>query len=456
METNKIIEERGEIKFGGIVNEFLWTCAGVDKKYLRQCPTDYAKYAGIGGTIFFTALMATLSGGYAFSTIFESTTTFGKIAPVLFGVFWGLLIFNLDRFMVNTMYSDGKHTISTQEFLGGLPRIILAIFLGVVISTPIELRIFADKIESQLLIDQGNTETEMNAANQTLYDELNKLETERLELEERKKSFISGVSSSNNEIREKEKELSQAEEKLYNETNGTGITGIPGYGPAAKLVQDQVDRLKSELNQMRSEALADKENNKAYIDGEIKRIDMQIEDLDRKINEKKAGIDKVVEKRTAAKSALDGFTAQLNAMYEITDWSNSRTLFFARLMIMLLFISIEIIPTLFKMMLESGPYDDIVRAERHEIKVRSQKRISDVNDQINTSVMISTEQNKNRLEAEIKANKELLDKIALAQAEVLSKAIEKWREEELAKVEQNPGAYIKATTSTNISKKTNK
>lgn len=455
METNKIVEEREEVKFGGIVNEFLWTCAGVDKKYLRQCPTDYAKYAGIGGTILFTALMATLSGGYAFSTIFESNSAFGKLAPILFGIFWGLLIFNLDRFMVNTMYSDGKHTISAQEFLGGLPRIILAIFLGVVISTPIELRIFADKIESQLLIDQGNTGKEIDAAHQTLYDELDKLKTERLGREEYKNSLRSGVSS-NNGIRDKEKELSDAENRLYNETNGTGVTGRVGYGPAARQLQDQVDRLKSELYQMRLEALADKEKNKAYIDGEIKRTDTQITNLDVQIEKLQVRIDGIVEQGTAAKSALDGFTAQLNAMYEITDWSNSKTLFFARLMIMLLFISIEIIPTLFKMMLESGPYDDIVRAERHEIRARSQKKISDINDQINTSVMISTEQNKNRLEAEIKANKELLDKIALAQAEVLSKAIEKWREEELAKVEQNPGAYIKATTSTNISGKSDK
>ena len=114
-----------EVKRASSINEFLWLCAGVNRKVLRQCPTDYAKYAGIGGTILFTALMATLSGGYAFYTIFAD-----KLTACFFGVFWGLLIFNLDRFMVNTMYSDGKHTISKDEFLGGLPRIILAIFFA--------------------------------------------------------------------------------------------------------------------------------------------------------------------------------------------------------------------------------------------------------------------------------------------------------------------------------------
>ena len=123
-----------KIKRSNVVNEFFWICSGANRHILRQCPTEYSKYFGIGGTIFFTAAMAALSGGYAFFTIFDST----KLA-VIFGIFWGLLIFNLDRFIVNTMYSDGKHTISWSELFSGLPRIIIAIFLGIVISTPLEI-----------------------------------------------------------------------------------------------------------------------------------------------------------------------------------------------------------------------------------------------------------------------------------------------------------------------------
>ena len=44
-------EELENIKWGGFLNEFLWICCGVNRKVLRQCPTDYAKYAGMGGTI---------------------------------------------------------------------------------------------------------------------------------------------------------------------------------------------------------------------------------------------------------------------------------------------------------------------------------------------------------------------------------------------------------------------
>ena len=44
-------------------------------------------------------------------------------------------------------------------------------------------------------------------------------------------------------------------------------------------------------------------------------------------------------------------------------------------------------------------------------------------------------------------NKELMEKIAKTQAELLQTAIDKWREEELAKINENPSAYIKTTNS---------
>ena len=115
-------------------------------------------------------------------------------------------------------------------------------------------------------------------------------------------------------------------------------------------------------------------------------------------------------------------------------------------LIMILFIIIETAPTFFKMMMEDGPYDDLLRAEKHRVNVLSQKRISDVNDEVNTSVKISTMKNQKRLEAEVLANEDILKRIAEVQAELLQKSIEAWREEELRKIAENPTAYIKIAT----------
>lgn len=53
---------------------------------------------------------------------------YGSLAAVI-AVFWALMIFFLDRFITNTMYSDGKVTISWLEFRSALPRILISIFL---------------------------------------------------------------------------------------------------------------------------------------------------------------------------------------------------------------------------------------------------------------------------------------------------------------------------------------
>lgn len=159
------------------LNEFLWSCAGVNKDVLRMYPTDWAKYAGNGGTILFTAIMAMISGGYAMYFVFSNV-----ILSVIFAVIWGLLIFNLDRFIVNSMYSDGQDVITWRKFKSALPRFIMAIFIGIVISTPLEMKIFNDRIESQLLKDNVERVNIIKGKN-GLYDKTKNIDAELNDLQ---------------------------------------------------------------------------------------------------------------------------------------------------------------------------------------------------------------------------------------------------------------------------------
>lgn len=291
MDNNKRSVYNNEIiEWGGWLNEFLWICAGANREVLRQCPTDYAKYAGTGGTILFTAIMAAISGGYAISFVFQDAPLY---VPFGFGIIWGLMIFNLDRFMVNTMYSDGKHTISKVEFLGGLPRIILAIFLGIVISTPIEIRIFQDKIKSQLIIDQGKVGDDVRKAHDLLYQQRKDIEdqisTRNNQLTDLRAGRLDGVSG---RVADKEKELKEAENRLYNETNGDGITKKKGYGPAAKQLENQVNRLKGELANLRLEEKQNNANNQTYIRQRTVSVQNEIDEYNRRLVE----VDKKLQK----------------------------------------------------------------------------------------------------------------------------------------------------------------
>lgn len=392
----------------GWYNNFLWWCAGVNREVLKQCPTEWAKYAGMGGTIFSTACMAALSGGYAISTVFDNV-----LVSILFGLFWGfVIIFNLDRLIVNTMYSDGEVTISWQEFKSGLPRILLAIFLGVVISTPLEMKIFEDRINSQLVKDNiartNETRQIAQEGNKDLIMRRNQLEKELNDITNR---------------------LSTAESILQQEITGDGPSQIGGDGFRAKAKRENRDAIKRELERWNSANLTELEGIKAQI----------------KTRDQKTGAD--IKKGNEE----EGFCVRYEALSNLTSIKfkprlEIPKLFWVSLFITLLFVSIECAPTIMRMMVADGSYEKILEAERHRIRVMSDKRISDLNDEINTEVQISTEKNRQRLVAEIKANKELMEKIAKTQAELLNTAIEKWREEELAKINENPSAYIKTNS----------
>ena len=73
------------------LKNFFWMCSGAHRETLEGCRSESGKYAGIGATIFFTGLFAAIAGGYALYTVFDNV-----IWAMLFGIVWGLMIFNLD------------------------------------------------------------------------------------------------------------------------------------------------------------------------------------------------------------------------------------------------------------------------------------------------------------------------------------------------------------------------
>ena len=454
METNNkqttIYDSEKKIEWGGWLNEFLWICAGNNRKVLRQCPTDYAKYAGIGGTILFTALMAMLSGGYALYTVFKSQTL-----AIFFGVFWGLLIFNLDRFIVNTMYSDGKVTISWKEFYSGLPRIIMAVFLGIVISTPLELKIYEDGIDNEI---EHMKDEELAKRTERLDNEINELKQRREDIENRDavSAGVGGFSATNSQLGQELGQL-QGKQRALSDRIRNKQKELQRYSPvnspkqyqacsqAIRQLQNERSRTTRDIHEVESQlSLNNAEYAKTLRDAdaqkqkEINSINDRIEKLKNSVDDKNdINIKKLEEE-------LTGFQGRMIAFNRMKE--NEPSTRIAALFIALLFIIVETAPTFFKMMIASGPYDDLLRAEMHRVRVLADKRISDLNDEINTEVQISTKKNKERLEAEVLANKELMERIAKTQAELLQTAIDKWREEELAKINEDPSSYIRSNS----------
>ncbi len=397
---NQNAKPQDEVKSGGIINEFLWTFAGVNKPILRQCPNEYAKYAGMGGTILGTAIMAAISGAYAVHFVFENT-----LIAIAFGIFWGMLILNLDRFIVSTMYSDGKHTVSWQELKSGLPRIIMAIFLGIVISTPLEMKLFKERIDIEILEMKGERRENNSYING---DNLDEYKQEKQEIEKT--------------IREYQNKENDLYRERYNEEMGRSKSGRPGRGSAWREVDNGLNAVKEQ-----------REKYEASTKLRLAWLNTKIAEEEKGRENRSKDLEQTEEK--------SGFCLNYEAFARIDD--NNPELTMVIWFIRMLFIIIEVAPVFFRMMIATGSYDELLRAKAIYISKMAEKQSREVTEEYETEMRINTERNRSRLEAENQANRQLYYGIANAQSEVIAKAIENWKKQELEKVAKDPSAYIK-------------
>ncbi len=294
-----------------MLKNFFWMCSGADPDLLNESPkSEQIKYAGIGGTIFFTAVMAFISGSYALYTVFDNV-----YAAIAFGIVWGLLIFNLDRFIVSTIK---KRDNVWKELLQASPRIILAIIIAIVISKPLEMKIFEKEI-NQVLLEQKNELTlqNQNQIAQQYTPEINRIEGEIQVLE--------------NAVEIKEKETNDLYETYITEAEGTAGTLKLGKGPVYKEKREKHDALLQELQQLKQE------NKTKVSDKEAALVTLRIKQ-DNQVTTSQPIID-----------GFDGLMARINALGELA-WAPS---FF----ILLLFLAIETAPVLAKVLAPKGAYD---------------------------------------------------------------------------------------------------
>lgn len=155
-----------------LIKKFLVFSSGANFSILKYCPEETNKFISIGVTILLTALLASMSGGYAFNFVFDNI-----FVSTVFGIFWGIVIYNLDRYIVMSLRKSNSEKISAiiketdsvtrksmiyskissslNIFLMALPRIIIALIIALTVSKPIELRLFNKTVEKEL----GSIET---------------------------------------------------------------------------------------------------------------------------------------------------------------------------------------------------------------------------------------------------------------------------------------------------------
>lgn len=353
------------------INSFFWFCAGVNRLLLLSCNTEHTKYFCIGATVFFTACFAAISGAYALYFVF-SGTPYSVLSAICFGLLWGLTIFNIDRYLVISLKKQNK---PIKEFFTALPRILLAIMIGIVIARPLELKIFEKEIKEGLKQyyfenQQQLVKSKNDTFNLQFIDITNQLERKRAEKENAYKNW------------EDEKVLRDTE-RIGIKTNRT--TGKNGWGTETKKLQIEVEKKQAiydslDIQIMRLEDLLTKKRNSAGLNEvtidnnanlEILVSNAGFYDRNKILGQISSWTPLSLFNMYTEKKPFQTVTQSKRLTAQRFDGENDKTVFF----ISMLMILIECLPVIIKLMSQRGSYDINVDAKDDKIqyKIRQEK-----------------------------------------------------------------------------------
>ena len=394
----------------GTIMKFLWKCAGGDRYLLERATySDQIKYMCLGGIVFATGALAGIAGGYAFYTIFEERgsaiensvdmQTVGL--AVFFGIIWGLMIFNIDRFIVtSTGKGDGTEAITWGELKSAMPRILMGMIIAMTISKPVEIRMFKTEIDIKLREKQLEQQAEYQTkVDKTFADREKLLVADFGKIESQRTDILNRIKDYENQYR---KETSE----------GMGGRG-QGEGPVAKALKREQAKLEVELERF------DGANRDELNELNSKKKELRLsKEKERGNNEKIA-------------NGLDGLLERIKIAHEVAG-------FWISLFITLLFMAIELTPIFFKLMLTKTTYDYL--AENRDDLIRAENGIEIKYDFYKDKLGVER-----HLIVNHEADKLMFEKMKVSeiQRELTDYAVQKYKEREQKKIDENLDEYIK-------------
>lgn len=419
----------------------LWKAAGADSYILeRSTYTDHVKYACLGGIVFATGFMAAMAGGYAFYIIFEprgeaisstidtlqtgvamvndsianlnvsnletevvdpdATDIPTSIMSIIFGIIWGLIIFNIDRFIVaSTGKGDGTEAITWGEIKAAIPRILMGMIIAITISKPVEIRMFQTEINVKLQEKQQEQYIKtQQKAEKTFRPAI-------VEIQGR-------IAGCNQELKDKKEEHRNAELIYQKEMDGEGGTGNRGIGPISRKKKEIADRILAEFKELQ------------VVKGEeIANLKIELKAADLKLKEAKL-------KAEDSANSLNGLLERIHIAHELAGiWM---TLF-----ITLLFMAIELTPIFFKMMLIKSPYDFM--HDNIKSLIKAEQGIETKYDYYKDKEGIQRD-----LVIHHQAERLMKEKIKLLQTqnELSELVMENWKSKETTNIKKDPGSYV--------------
>jgi hypothetical protein len=358
---------------------FVLALSGAHLTTLDLVPTERARFESLGWAILITSGMAAVSMWFALASAVGIN---GFLAfPV--AVFWGLVIMGIDRWLVNSMPID-----ENRKWAIVAPRIVLAVLLGTLISTPLVLRVFQTEINAQIAkMQEGNYNSFLQAQkNSQLAKQITTYGTELQFLNTVINSHGASTGSTaadpqlvayNTQLTSLDRQLetwTALQGKYYQEyvcqLYGGPTCPKKGNGPAAQTSKKNYQNATSEIT---------------AIKGQINGVQQQIQRRDRQLNDNSAAAqanryqealtqrpliqneyntavqqqNQLQQSYYAQNQASHGILVRLEALSQLS--AGNLTVAAARLLLFLLFLVIECLPVTVKLLQKPGHYEAALR-----------------------------------------------------------------------------------------------
>jgi len=349
--------------------------SGADEEILSYVPSERTRFESLGWAILITSCMAMISMWFALS----SALAVNGILAIPVAVFWGLVIMGIDRWLITSMPIDGS-----RKFFMALPRVLLAILLGTLISTPLVLRIFQSEIDAQMAVMQqknyssflSNQQSSQVNQQVTTYDD----ELQQLDTVINSHGAQTGNNAADPELVAYNKQLTQLQAQLNHWTTlktqyytaytcqlyGGADCPKKGDGPAAKTSYTSYQQAAQEVTSTQGQI--------GSVQSEIQQRDQvlnstsaasQQQRYEEALNQRpivQAEYNTAVQRRNqlqatfyAQNQASHGILMRLEALSQLS--SGNLTVAAARLLLFLLFLVIECLPVTVKLLQRPGQYE---------------------------------------------------------------------------------------------------
>jgi hypothetical protein len=406
------------------LQERLAVLGGARPDLLEAAPGARPKFAALGGVLLSTGGLAVASASFA---LHMALGVWWPFALVL-GLGWGAVVVNLDRMLLVGM----AHDASLKRNLAlAVPRVGLALVLGVVVATPLTLQVFHKEIDAEITVMQAEA---ADAYRQSLesdarfagLDELQAKVTAEQDVVASGGATDAALTAVQADLTAKQAAYDSAlatqrdlEARAQCELDGTCGTGDPGTGDAYVQARAAADAQVAVVASARAELDAAQATS---ADAESRSADLAATALatdSAELNRLTAELDRLQTAFDATNEGSGGILLRLEALDRLSD--RNATLAAAKFMLSLLFMCVEILPVLMKVLLNFGPptaYDELAAlrdsgdVEIEQMQQQSRRTVAEAKEEL---LVMAEQERLDRQKAAIRARH--LAALAAAQME---------------------------------------